>query len=199
MSTSTSRSRLSVAAALIVSLSLGPLLAIPARAAEDKTGIIRGFVYRSDEMSKLAGAKVTAINVRTGKHYASNVTGENGAYQITGLPAGTYDVAIEASTGGVFVTDNLVELAEGQRVALSFSLQPQMASVRRIPGMEEPAGTATAMSVFKGTGVRTTMTPQEFWRSPGGITLMSILGAGGGVVVYNALDSDDDQGSPSSP
>lgn len=138
-------------------------------------GSIRGVIYRDDDTTRIMGASVTAINVKTGRRYTSNYTGDNGAYEVTGLPAGTYDVAIEVGDK-VYVTDNLVELAESQRLYLSYSVG---------------GGTQTAADtpVFKG-GAKLTFTDpnavpaatpgskKSFWKRPGGIAIISVLVAG---------------------
>ncbi|HET8948637.1 MAG TPA: carboxypeptidase-like regulatory domain-containing protein [Candidatus Polarisedimenticolia bacterium] len=92
-------------------------------AGEEGPALIHGILYRADEVTRLSGALVTAINVRTGRRYSSVHTGENGAYEIAGLPAGTYDIAIDAPDEHLYVTDGLIELHENQRLLLSLSLK----------------------------------------------------------------------------
>src|SRR5207245_1370139 len=88
---------------------LAPVPGFVARAgAAEGNAIVHGTIFEPDESSRLAGAKVTAINVKTGKQYASDVTGDNGDFEIVGLPAGTYDIAVEVG-GSLFVADNLVD------------------------------------------------------------------------------------------
>src|SRR5262245_1468646 len=62
--------RPSLAVAVIACLVLGPavsdLRAAQSPMAETGHGSIRGTLYQTDESTRLAGAKVTAINVRTG-------------------------------------------------------------------------------------------------------------------------------------
>ena len=77
------------ALAFVLSLGLlsGPVLSV-ARAAQTPAeetghGSIHGNLFQPDEKGPLAGAKVTAINVRTGKQYTSNETTANGNYDIT--------------------------------------------------------------------------------------------------------------------
>lgn len=150
-------------------------------------GAIRGVIYRDDDTTRIMGATVTAINVKTGRRYTSNFTGENGAYEVTGLPAGTYDVAIDTGDK-IYVTDNLVELAENQRLYLSYSVS---------------GGTPTAADtpIFKG-GAKLTFTDpnavpasapggkKSFWKSPGGIAIISVLVAGVTAAGVSAQQSD---------
>src|SRR5262245_56051086 len=101
-----SAARRGLGAALATALLAGPGLPTAALA-DESLGAIRGLVFKGDDTTRLMGATVTAINTKTGRRYVSNHTGENGAYEVTGLPAGTYDIAIDVSER-VYVTDNLV-------------------------------------------------------------------------------------------
>jgi hypothetical protein len=175
------------AAVLTLWAALAPAGLLPAAFAADKEkdaaitpapaglGAIRGVVYRDDDTTRVTGATVTAINVKTGRRYTSNFTGENGAYEVTGLPAGTYDVAIDSGST-VYVTDNLVELAESQRLYLSYAVSGGT-----------PTGADTP--IFKG-GAKLTFTDpnsvpaaapagkKSFWKRPGGIAIISVLVVG---------------------
>ncbi|HKQ96282.1 MAG TPA: carboxypeptidase-like regulatory domain-containing protein [Candidatus Polarisedimenticolia bacterium] len=186
MSRSSRRLVAAIQAALLLATAL-PALSVPAQAADKKSeattpapaglGAIRGVIYRDDDTTRLMGATVTAINVKTGRRYTSNFTGENGAYEVIGIPAGTYDIAID-SGDKVYVTDNLVDLAESQRLYLSYSLGGGTPTVGDTP-------------VFKG-GAKLTFTDpnaiptgaaaekKSFWKRPGGIAIISVLV--GGVV-----------------
>jgi hypothetical protein len=117
-------------------------VAKPAYGQATGKGSIRGIVYGADETTKLPGARVTAINVKTGKPFTSNVTGTNGAYEITGLGEGTYDIVIETG-GAVYVADNLVDLAPEQQAALSYAVQPKKPAGRTIEGKPKPKGSAS--------------------------------------------------------
>jgi hypothetical protein len=150
-------------------------------------GSIRGVIYRADDTTRVPGATVTAINVKTGRRYTSNFTGDNGAYEVTGLPAGTYDIAID-SGDKVYLTDNLVDLAENQKLYLSYSVTGG-----------EPAGADTP--VFKG-GAKLTFTDpnsvpvaapggkKSFWKRPGGIAIISVLVAGVTAASVSAQQGD---------
>lgn len=188
-----------LALAIAAWLAAAPFVTAAALAAEGKAdapktpaheglGSIRGLLFKEDETTRLAGATVTAINVRTGRRYVSNFTGDNGAYEVAGLPAGTYDLAIDAADR-VYVTDNLIDLAENQRLYLSFSVRA-------------PTGAAADTPVFQG-GAKLTFTdpsavPQatgsttkkSFWKRPGGIAIISILVAGTAAAAVSAQQSD---------
>jgi len=156
--------------------------------AHEGLGTIRGVLFKEDETTRLAGATVTTINVRTGRRYVSNFTGDNGAYEVSGLPAGTYDIAIDAAAR-VYVTDSLIDLAENQRLYLSFAVRA-------------PTGAGPDTPLFQG-GAKLTFTdpsavPQasgaaarrSFWKRPGGIAIISILVAGTAAAAVSAQQSD---------
>lgn len=149
---------------------------------------IRGVLFRSDEITRIKGATVTAINTRTGRRYVSNYTGENGAYEVKELPAGTYDIAIESSDR-LYVTDSLVDLSEKQRLYLSFALQAKGSAAPDAASGPAPGATPDS-AAEKGTAkvtftdpnaVPATQEPPKkkgFWHSAGGIAIISVLVAG---------------------
>lgn len=196
-----SSGRGALAAALLLYIALGPMLAVPAAAQADQGGAIRGVLYQADGRGKLGGAKVVVVDSKTGKQYNSGVTGDVGSYEVTGLPAGTYDLAIDVG-GDIFVADNLIELAPGQKLSLSYSVQRGRPANRSVRGLKEPRGAAGVVGIFKGTGMASAFTRQAgspFWSSPGGVILLSVLGAGAAVAIYDAISDEDNQASPSSP
>lgn len=179
------RARQGVAALLAAGLLLLP--GVPAAASPGAgSAAIRGVVYRMDEATRLAGTLVTAINVSTGRRYLSNYTGDNGAYEIADLPAGTYDIAIEAQDQKVYVSDNLVDLADQQHLYLSFSLKPKGGGARAgSEGTPSSEGPGQAQVTFTDPNAIPTPEPaarpakkRGFWRSPGGAAILGLLVAG---------------------
>jgi hypothetical protein len=160
--------------------------------AQEAQGKIHGEIMQPDGETALQGARVYAINVKTAKQYVSEATDSSGRYAMRGLPAGTYDVAIEAA-GQIYVVDNLVDLSRGESRNLSCAIQPMRPANRVISGLPHPKGSATAMEAFEGGPVEA----RSFWNTPGGYTLLAVLSVGAGLAIANALDDDD--GSPSSP
>jgi hypothetical protein len=152
---------------------------------------IGGELFHPDGRTPLEGARAYAINVKTGAQYISEVTGAGGGYVIRGLPAGTFDIAVEIG-GRIFVADNLVDLSAGESLSLSFAIQPQRPANRLLDRMPQPAGSAEPLGWSMGNAGA-----PGFWRTPGGITLLALLGAGAVVAVVDALDDDD--ASPSTP
>jgi hypothetical protein len=196
-----SSGRGTLAAILLLNLAVGPMLAVPAAAQADQGGAIRGVLYQADGRGKLGGAKVVVVDSRTGKQYNSGVSGDVGSYEVTGLPAGTYDLAIDIG-GDIYVADNLIELAPGQKLSLSYSVQRGRPANRTVRGLKEPKGAAGVVGIFKGTGVASAFAKQAgapFWSSPGGVVLLTVLSAGAAVAIYNAINNEDKQASPSSP
>jgi len=176
-----------------IGLVCGPaLLAVrvaqAAQADETGRGSIHGSLYQSDQKESLAEAKVTAINVRTGKQYTSNVTSGNGNYDITGLPAGTYDVVIEIA-GSIFVADHILDVGQGESVSKSYSVQPQKPANRTVSKLPAPTGSATVVGEME-------LEP-PFWSTTKGKVLIGVLAVGVGVAIYSI--ANDDNASPSSP
>ncbi len=182
--------RQAAATVLTLALAFGPPLATRA-AAQEGRGSIRGVLYEPDGKSELAGGKVTAVNVKTGKQYPSNVTGSNGSYEINGLPAGSYDIVIE-SGGLLFVADNLVDLEEGRSVPVDYAVEPHKPPTRIVRGLPAPRGAASEVG-----GSEQPVAARSFWRSRNGILLLSVLGVGAGVAI--AGGGNDNNASPSTP
>lgn len=160
----------------------------PKTPAHEGLGSVRGVLFKEDESSRLSGATVTAINVKTGRRYVSNYTGENGAYEVSGLPAGTYDLAIDAA-GRVYVTDGLIDLAENQRLYMSFSLRAPSAADAEGPSFKGGAKLTftdpNAVPQASGSAAK-----KSFWKRPGGIAIISILVAGTAAAAVSAQQSD---------
>lgn len=175
-------------------LGVGPGFSVPGSAQSPSPeighGSIRGTLYQADEQTALAGAKVTAINVLTGRQYASEVTMDNGDYLVDGVPAGTYDLVIEVG-GNLFVADHLVDLGPNESVSHSYSVQPEKPAGRVVPKMPVPKGSAELVGEAK-------VPAGVFWKTPGGIVLLSVLGAGAVAVIVNNIGHKD-RGSPSAP
>ncbi len=185
-----------LAAALVLCLGLGPA-ASSLVLAQEGNGAIHGVVYQADEKEKLAGAKVTAINVKTGKQYVSTVTDDGGDYEVGGLPAGTYDVAIEIG-GAVYVADSLVDLNQNQHLSVSYAVQPLRPANRRLAGLAPPKGSATPVGGFEGTGAAAgALRGGSFWTSPGGIVLMAVVA--GGIAYAIEHNRGNNNASPSMP
>jgi hypothetical protein len=197
------RARPGIAVAVVLIMAFGPAVTTPVLA-QGGGGGVRGFLMQDDQVTRITGAKVTVIDVRTGERHSSNITGDNGAYEITGLPAGTYDLGIEIG-GAVYVTDSLVEVGEGQMVTLSFTLQPKEPNRKLAGTTATPQGTAAALTYDStaggaaaaaaagGAAAGSTPWYATWW----GITIETLAAAG---FLYWAFDDDeDDNRSASQP
>jgi hypothetical protein len=184
-----SPSHAAIAVLLIAALSFGSGMTVP-QAAENH-GAIKGTLYQADAKTELAGAKVTVVNVKTGEKFTSNVTGENGNYEVRDLPAGSYDVVIEID-GTVFVADNLVDLSHNDTMSLDYNVTPQRPANRVVKGVPKPQGAAQEAG-----GSSAPAGYHGFWGSAGGIALIVVLVAGAGVAIANS--GNDSNASPSAP
>ena len=115
------RSALLGAATAILLMSVGSLLTPGGLHAADEQGQIRGILYEADGVTRLVSGLVVAANVKTGKRYQSILTGENGAFEILQLGAGTYDIIV-AHNGGLYAVKDLVDLVRNQRLTISLSV-----------------------------------------------------------------------------
>jgi hypothetical protein len=181
--------------ALVVSFSLvcGPAVTMAGAAqgeVEVGPGSIHGTLFQPDGKAPLAGAKVIAINVPTGKQYPSNVTSDVGIYVIDGLSAGAYYVVIEVG-GNLFVADNVIDVGPHESVSRSYSVQPERPANRLISKLPPPRGSAIPVGEGKAPAA-------SFWKTPGGIALISVLGAGAAAAIISSVGHKD-RGSPSTP
>jgi hypothetical protein len=183
------------AVVLVVSLALGPILPTLALA-EEGNGMIRGILYEADAETRLPAARVIAINVANGDRFESNLTGSNGAYEIKGLPAGTYDLVIE-SGGRLFVAENLIDLSRGQRVSIKFAVEPRRPANRTIEGMIPPSGTADVVG-SQPDAIGGAVGGTSALKTPGGILSLIVLSLGTAIVLESAFN-DDDPASPIVP
>jgi hypothetical protein len=112
-----------LAVALVISIQsmFLPLIASSERAA------ISGTILSSHDHGPLVGVKIHAGDPRTGEIFSSQPTPEDGSFVIEGLPASSYELAVEAN-GGLYVVDSKVQLAPGQaesvNVAVNFKKAP---------------------------------------------------------------------------
>jgi len=190
------------AAALVAAIALAFAPAVaedPADADADPaasgtgTLVVRVRVGRGLDVS-LEGARVLAFHIGEQKVFASDPVGRKGEAQITGLPRGYFDLAVEVGED-VYVASDVVHLPPAGRVLLDLELGEFPPTVpadrRRFAGLDrEGEGQAETSRRLRG---------REFWRSPKGIAILA--GGGGAVLLGIALSGSDDevQASPFVP
>lgn len=180
-----------------LSLPLAVLLALCASgplAAElrPKTGDARlsGKIVGADGES-LSGATLIAYHLESESTFRSEPTHGDGAYEISGLPFGYFDLAVESSAG-LYVADLVVNVAPSSKtvVVLDLSAGGPDPALRDFPGSNAtPVGVASVREKVRG---------RDFWRSAKGISIFA--GAGGvALLAIAAGGSDDPFASPSAP
>jgi len=162
-----------VAALLILALQLtyGPALVAAPMAS------LSGRVLSADSQKPLAGALVHVGDPRTGAIRSSQPTAADGSFSVSGLPAASYQLAIQ-SGAGMYIVPSAVPLGAGESRNVQLAVQAQTSA----PSPQEA-----------NEGKKKDM---GFWNNPLTATLV-VLGAA--VLVGWAVDSmtdDDEDGSP---
>jgi hypothetical protein len=165
----------------------------PVLAAADQTGSNLSGRILSQTGEPVVGARVLAYHLSSEEVFDSEATDAKGGYEISGLPYGYFDVAVETPQG-LYVADQVVNVPPSGKVALSLNLFPYTEARaddgRSFPGTEQqPLGEARVQDKVKGG---------EFWKSPKGIG--TIAGAGAVALLLIAGGGDDGgSASPSAP
>ena len=102
---------------LIVSL---PFLALPAHSA-GVTATLSGSIVWAADQTPLAGSRLHASDPKTGKIFSSAPAAEDGGFVLDGLPASTYELAVE-SDGGLYLVDTPLALAPGAAQTLNLAV-----------------------------------------------------------------------------
>ncbi len=112
---------------------------------------IRGVVFSGERQTIVAGARVYAVHLDTKQVFQSSPSNDKGEYDLTGLPYGYYDLAVETSDG-LFLANRVINAPAGERVEMSMILGPPQPEDtewwsaepdRRIPGLDRvPDGVA---------------------------------------------------------
>lgn len=141
----------------------------------------------------LSGVQVVVYHLSTEQVFTSSPTDGGGKYELTNLPHGYFDVAVQ-TTDGLFVTDQVVNVPFQGKATLSMTVETAAAgtttTARQFPGVDQPAvGVAKANSHAGGF--------KNFLRGPAGTAVI----AGGGALTLLAIAGSDssDSSSPSTP
>ena len=145
------------------------------------TSSLTGRVVVAGAHSPIGTGKIHVGNPRTGQIATADLSRE-GTFTVSGLAAGTYEVAVE--TGGVMnVAANPILLGPDQNKAVQIAIDSRMAQTGNGDPMKDDP--ATAQKQKKQTGT-------SFWNNPLTATAIVVVSA---VVVGLAIDglSDDDE------
>ncbi len=157
-----------------------PVFASPAPA------ILSGKILRTGTGDPVQGAVVKLNHRSEGKIYSSTQADAQGAYSLSDIPAGTYDLAIETD-GGLFLVNAPVSLTSGEKREASFSLQPKKGAAEGETGGtagKEPAAADTKDSKKKAA------TP---WYRSGWFGTAVVVGS---AVILGAVLSSNDNDEP---
>ncbi len=169
-----------------------------AQAAAKADRILEGRIMGEDGKA-IQKAVVKVRNLDTGEEFSSAPTGANGSYKFSKLPPGLYEVAVQTERG-MYLGNRTVDLANKQAQSYSFALK----NVPPEQALEEAA--AARGEERRPVGARPPVTPIEaaaktsVWSNPLTATLLGVaIAVGAGIVIDEALDDDEDDGSPSAP
>ena len=146
------------------------------------TSSLTGRVVVAGAHSPIGTGKIHVGDPRTGKIATADLSRE-GTFTVSGLAAGTYEVAVE--TGGVMnVASNPILLGPDQNKAVQIAIDPKMAHQT---GNGDPMTSDPAVEEKKKKQSGT-----SFWNNPLTATAIVVVSA---VVVGLAIDglSDDDE------
>ena len=141
---------------------------------------VAGSIHRTENSAPLTGARLHLGDPRTGEIYTSGPSLQDGTFEITDVPASTYEIAVEAN-GGLFLVQSPLKLAPGEARTVNVAINPQMA--------DDPATEEKKRKKKSGTGV---------WNNPATAALIVIGAAVVLGLLINAATDDDDE-TPASP
>ena len=105
---------------LILSISF---LALPARSGGVTASLSGSIVWTADQ-TPLAGSTLHAGDPGTGEIFSSAPAGGDGSFVLDGLPASTYELAVE-SDGGLYLVGTPLTLAPGSARTLNLAVSRQ--------------------------------------------------------------------------
>jgi uncharacterized surface anchored protein len=165
-------------------------LGLPAFAGSSAASL-QGRILRASTGAPLQGAVVKLALRSDAKAFESAKTDEKGGYTIPSLPAGNYDVAVEAD-GGMYIVPAPMALQAGEQRSLSLSVMPKEATAEPTApsgGGEAPKGGQGAAKPAT-TAAKTGGFLHSAW---GGAVLVV-----GSAVVIGAVVNSADNDNPAS-
>ncbi len=159
-----------------------PLWAQHTLAEIEGTSKIKGRVLHTEGKDRIRDARVLAFHLSSGQLFVSEPI-HGGGFDIRGLPYGYFDLAVE-TPDGLYVATQVTNLAPSGTVTLVLTLAPYEPATaglaRKYPARDvESSGLAEVRRKLRG---------REYWRSPGGIAILS--GIGGVALLALAAGSE---------
>jgi hypothetical protein len=183
--------------------------------ASPSTARLAGRILQSGAGTGIENAVVKVSLRPDARVYQSSRTDAKGSYALSGLPSGTYDVAVESS-GGLYVTPAPLSLVAGEKRDLSLAIHPQtQKGENRAEGDPAPPPPAPTEPPAPAPAEPTTPPPEPpkepahppadqqpkkkvpFYRTPWGGALIVV----GTAVIVGAVahSSDDSEPATASP
>jgi hypothetical protein len=176
-------------------LILAALIALPPAAfAQDSepsgNSELSGRLLKEDG-TPLVGATLLAYHLATTDVFTAEPTNDNGEYELTGLPYGYFDLAVE-TPDGLYVASEVVNISPSSKSVLTLTVGGFIGATeeaRTFPGTDaEPVGVARVKEKPGG---------KDFWKSGKGIAI--IAGGGAALLLLATSSGGDDNASPSTP
>jgi hypothetical protein len=160
-------------------------------AAATGTSRITGSAKPAAGLPSVEGSTVLAYHLATEKLYTSAPIDGNGKFDLTGLPYGYYDVAVDTPQG-LYASNQVLNVAPDAKFVANFTLVQHagaQAASREFRGSEKAVvGIAQLEQKLSGTA---------FWSSPKGVAILA--GAGGLALLLLASGDDEAPASPFTP
>ncbi len=139
---------------------------------------ISGRIASLDGGVPIPGATVHAADAKTGEIRSSSPSGQDGTFEVRGLPASSYVLGVE-SEGGLYVVSAPVALAGGQERSVQLAVGPKAAAQTTEPEKEKKK---------KAIGT--------YWDNP---LTASLIIVGAAFLVGSIIETDDDENLVVSP
>ena len=129
-----------------VAIALTCSLALACLPVEAASAALAGRIFRADGTTGAQGAVVVLVDA-TGTEYRAEPAGDDGRFQVSGLPVGSYSLVVETADGAFLAAQSLT-LGEGPREPLSLVLDPSRAASTK--GLAQSSGASWTKWVFVG-------------------------------------------------
>ena len=161
-----------------------PLWAQHTLAEIDGTSKIQGKILHTEGKDRIRDARVLAFHLSSAQLFVSEPI-RRGGFEIRGLPYGYYDLAVE-TLDGMFVATQVINVAPSATAALVLTLAAYQTATARL-ARKFPTRDVESSGLAE---VRRKLRGREYWRSPGGVAILS--GIGGVALLALAAGSDSE-------